>query len=65
MLKDVAYQARTPEFWSSLERIGGERSYHLGGTSGDAKGQPSQANAVTHGCPVARFARVNVINTGR
>jgi TldD protein len=65
MLKDVTYQARTPEFWRSLDLLGGPRSYLLGGSFGDAKGQPSQSNAVSHGCPAARFRGVRVINTGR
>ncbi len=65
MLKDVAYQMRTPEFWGALDMIGGPKSYHLGGAFGDAKGQPSQSNAVSHGCVPSRFRNVNVINTGR
>ena len=65
MLKDVAYQMRTPEFWGSLDMIGGPKSYFLGGAFGDAKGQPVQVNAVSHGSPVTRFRNVNVINTGR
>jgi TldD protein len=65
MLKDVAYQIRTPEFWASLDMIGGKRSYFMGGANGDAKGQPGQSNAVTHGCVPSRFRQVNVINTGR
>jgi TldD protein len=65
MLKDVTYQARTPEFWNSMDLIGGARSYFLGGSFGDGKGQPGQSNAVSHGCPPARFRGVNVINTGR
>jgi TldD protein len=65
MLRDVAYQGRTPEFWNSLDMLGGAESYELGGTFGDAKGQPSQANAVSHGCPPTRFRNVRVINTGR
>ncbi len=65
MLKDVAYQMRTPEFWASLDMVGGQKSYHLGGAFGDAKGQPVQVNAVSHGAPVTRFRNVNVINTGR
>jgi TldD protein len=65
MLKDVAYQMRTPEFWNGMDMIGGRRSYMLGGSFNDGKGQPSQSNAVSHGCPVARFRNVNVINTGR
>jgi len=39
MLKDVAYQGRTPEFWNSMDMLGGAESYELGGTFGDAKGQ--------------------------
>ncbi len=65
MLKDVAYQMRTPDFWKSMDMIGGPRSYHLGGANGDAKGQPAQSNAVSHGCVPARFHQINVINTGR
>jgi TldD protein len=65
MLKDVAYQLRTPEFWASMDMIGGKRSYFLGGANGDGKGQPAQSNAVSHGCVPARFRQINVINTGR
>jgi TldD protein len=65
MLKDVAYQFRTPQFWGSMKVIGGPRSYHLGGAFGDAKGQPGQSNAVSHGCPPAIFTQVNILNTGR
>jgi TldD protein len=65
MLKDVAYQIRTPEFWASLDMVGGQKSYFMGGAFGDAKGQPVQVNAVSHGSPVTRFRNVNVINTGR
>jgi TldD protein len=65
MLKDVAYQMRTPEFWGALDMIGGQKSYHLGGAFNDAKGQPSQVNAVSHGCVPSRFRNINVINTGR
>ncbi len=64
-LRDVAYQARTPEFWNSLDLLGGPRSYELGGTFNDGKGQPAQSNAVSHGCPPARFRQVSVINTAR
>ncbi len=65
MLKDVAYQFKTPQFWGSMKVIGGPRSYHLGGAFGDAKGQPGQSNSVSHGCPPALFSQVNIINTGR
>ena len=65
MLKDVVYQFRTPEFWKSMDLIGGRSSYILCGAFGDAKGQPVQSNAVSHGCVPSRFRNVNVINTGR
>jgi TldD protein len=65
MLKDVAYQANTPVFWKSMDMIGGPKSYVLCGAFGDGKGQPSQSNSVSHGCPPARFRDVNIVNTGR
>jgi len=65
MLKDVAYQMRTPEFWSSMDLIGGRSTYWTGGANNDGKGQPSQVNAVSHGCVPSRFRQVAVINTGR
>ena len=65
MLKDVAYQMRTPDFWASLDLLGGKTSYELGGTFNDGKGQPGQSNAVSHGCPPSRFHDINVVNTGR
>jgi len=65
MLKDVAYQIRTPEFWNSMDLLGGPSTYFIGGTFGDAKGQPAQSNAVSHGCVPTRHRQANVINTGR
>ena len=65
MLKDVAYQMQTPLFWNAMDMIGGQRSYELGGAFGDGKGQPTQSNAVSHGCPPTRHKQINVINTGR
>ena len=65
MLRDVAYQARTTDFWNALDMIGGPSTYEMHGSFYDGKGQPGQVNAVSHGCPVARFSRVNVLNTAR
>ncbi len=65
MLRDVAYQARTPDFWNSCDGVAGAKEYLLGGTISDAKGEPGQLNAVSHGCPPARFRGVTIINTGR
>jgi TldD protein len=64
-LKDVAYQMRTPEFWNAMDGLGGPSTYFMGGAFNDGKGQPSQSNAVSHGCPATRHRKINVINTGR
>jgi TldD protein len=64
-LKDVAYQMRTPDFWNSMDMIGGKKSYEMGASFFDGKGQPGQVNAVSHGCVPSRFRNINVINTGR
>jgi len=63
MLKDVAYQIRTPEFWNGMDLIGGPSTYFVGGAFNDGKGQPSQSNAVSHGCVPTRHRNVTVINT--
>ena len=42
-LKDVAYQARTTDFWGSMEAVGGPSTYHLGGAFNCGKGQPCRA----------------------
>lgn len=65
MLKDVAYQANTQEFWNSCAAICDQRDYRLGGTFFDGKGQPPQSNAVSHGAATTRFNGINVINTAR
>ena len=64
MVKDAAYQSRTPDFWASCDGLGGPATYQLWGTSADGKGEPGQTNAVSHGCPPARFRNVTVLNTG-
>ena len=64
IVKDAAYQSRTPDFWASCDGIGGKALYKLWGTSADGKGEPGQTNAVSHGCPPARFRNITVLNTG-
>ena len=65
MLKDVAYQSNTQEFWNACAAIADDSDYRLGGAFGDGKGQPTQSNAVSHGSATARFNGINVINTAR
>lgn len=62
-LRDVAYQANTVDFWRSCDMLGGTDTYRLGGSMSDGKGEPSQSNSVSHGCPPGRFV-VNILNTG-
>ena len=65
MLKDVAYQSNTQEFWNSVAGIADESDYRLGGSFFDGKGQPMQTSAVSHGSATTHFKGVNVINTSR
>jgi len=62
-LRNVAYQAKTTDFWGSMAAIGGASTYQLGGTFSCGKGQPPQSAPVSHGCPSAYFSRVNILNT--
>jgi TldD protein len=62
-LRDVAYQATTTDFWGSMSVVGGPQTYVLGGAFNCGKGQPGQVAPVSHGCPVARFDNVNILNT--
>ncbi|MEJ7846725.1 MAG: TldD/PmbA family protein [Pyrinomonadaceae bacterium] len=63
MLRDVAYQSRTTDFWGACDGLGGQSTYLVPGSFNDGKGEPGQSNAVSHGCPVARFRNINVLNT--
>ncbi len=65
MIEDVAYQMRTPEFWSACSAICDESDYRMFGSFFDGKGQPSQVSAVSHGSSTTRFDGINVINTAR
>jgi TldD protein len=63
MLRDVAYQSRTTDFWGACDGLGGRNTYEIPGSFNDGKGEPGQSNAVSHGCPVARFRNINVLST--
>ncbi len=65
ILRDVAYQSRTPEFWNACDGVARREEYLLGGAFNDGKGEPPQSNAVSHGCTPARFRGIKVISTGR
>jgi TldD protein len=61
-VRDVAYQATTTDFWGSMDGVGGEGTWVLGGAFNCGKGQPGQVAPVSHGCPSARFRGINVLN---
>ena len=63
-LRDVAYQATTPDFWGSLEAVGGPQTWVLGGAVNCGKAQPGQVAAVSHGAPTSLFRGVRILNTG-
>jgi TldD protein len=48
---DVTYNAITTDFWGALDGITGPKEYQKHGTGGDAKGQPTQTNSISHGSP--------------
>jgi TldD protein len=51
MVTDVTYNAITTDFWANLDAISGPDQWELHGTQGDAKGQPTQSQGVSHGSP--------------
>lgn len=63
VVRDAAYQSNTLDFWRSCDLVGGAESFELHGTLYDGKGEPMQSNAVSHGCPPARFRGVNILRT--
>jgi TldD protein len=65
MLRGVAYQGRTPDFWNALDGLGDRSTYFLGGSPSCGKGQPVQMAPVSHGAVPARFRQINVLNTLR
>ncbi len=63
MLRDVAYQGNSVDFWNACDGLGGPLSRELYGALHCGKGQPQQAAPVSHGAVPARFRRINVLNT--
>jgi TldD protein len=51
MVTDVTYNAITTDFWANLDGLTGPDEYEMHGTGGDAKGQPTQTNSISHGSP--------------
>jgi TldD protein len=60
MATDVTYNAITTDFWANLDAIGDQSSWRMFGTGGDAKGQPTQTNSISHGSPYIRIKKIMV-----
>jgi TldD protein len=63
MLRDVAYQGNSVDFWKACDGLGGAPTYELGGAFNCGKGQPQQVAPVSHGGVPARFRQINILNT--
>ncbi len=57
---NVTYNAITTDFFANLDAVSGEESWQQFGVGGDAKGQPTQGQAVSHGSPWLRVRRIMV-----
>ena len=60
MVTNVTYNAITTDFWGNLDAISGKESWEMHGTGGDAKGQPTQTNSISHGSPYLRIKKIMV-----
>ncbi|HEY0872764.1 MAG TPA: TldD/PmbA family protein [Vicinamibacterales bacterium] len=60
MVTNVTYNAITTDFWGNLDAISGKEHWQMHGTGGDAKGQPTQTNSISHGSPWLRIRRIMV-----
>jgi len=57
---DVTYNAITTDFWKNLVNITGPKEWQMFGTGGDAKGQPTQTNSISHGSPWLHIKGISV-----
>jgi TldD protein len=57
---NVTYNSITTEFWGNMDAISGPESWQQFGVGGDAKGQPTQSQSVSHGAPWVRIRRIMV-----
>ena len=60
IVKEPTYNAITPEFWNSCDKICGKEEWKMQGVSNCGKGEPGQLMYLSHGVAPARFRNVNV-----
>ena len=63
-LNQPSFLASTPDFWRSMDMIGGAGTFDYNG-GGTVKGDPFQQIGRTVGAPAARFREVNVFTYSR
>ena len=57
-MTNVTYNAITTDFWGNLDAVGNQSTYKMFGTGGDAKGQPTQTQNISHGAPACRIKKI-------
>jgi TldD protein len=55
---DVTYNAITTDLYANLDAV--TQAWQQHGTGGDAKGQPTQTNSISHGSPWMLFRKIMV-----
>lgn len=60
IFKQPTYTGVTPQFWNSLDRVGGTADFTVWGTPNCGKGEPEQNGRTTQACSAARFRGVTV-----
>ena len=60
MVTNVTYNAITTDFWGNLDALTGPDQWEMHGTGGDAKGQPTQTNSISHGSPWLLIRKIMV-----
>ncbi|MGH9279145.1 MAG: TldD/PmbA family protein [Acidimicrobiales bacterium] len=65
LLRNPTYTGITPQFWASLDMLGGRHEWNFWGTPNCGKGQPMQTGHTGHPAVPARFRNVRVGVTSR
>jgi TldD protein len=60
LLRNPTYTGITPQFWASLDMLGGTNEWIFWGTPNCGKGQPMQYGHTGHPAVPARFHNVRV-----
>ena len=64
MVKNIAYQSKTTDFWGSLDAVCSQEHWQNWGVFGCGKGEPMQSARMGHGSAPARFRQVNIVSAG-